>query len=286
MIVVTGATGQFGRQVIEQLVKRGVPAEQIVAAVRTPDKAADLAALGVELRVADYDRPETLASAFAGADKVLLVSSTGPNDLRITQHAAAINAAKAAGVGLLAYTSVVQADTNPLGLAQVHREAEQAIKRSGLPAVLLRNSWYTENYTGDLAGAAQRGAIIGSAGQGRVASAARADFAEAAAVVLTLDDQAGKVYELTGDTAWTLPELAAETAARSGAEVGYTDLPAEEYAQILTSFGLPDFVVELIVDADVQVSQGALATVTDDLSRLLDRPTTPLSATVAAALAG
>lgn len=286
MIVVTGATGQFGRQVIEQLVKRGIPTAQIAAAVRTPDKAADLAALGVELRVADYDRPETLASAFAGADKVLLVSSTGPDELRITQHAAAIDAAKEAGVGLLAYTSVVQADSNPLGLARVHREAEQAIKRSGLPAVLLRNSWYTENYTGDLAGAAQRGAIIGSAGQGRVASAARADFAEAAAVVLTLDDQAGKVYELTGDTAWTLPELAAETAVQSGAEVGYTDLPAEEYARILTSFGLPDFVVELIVDADVQVSRGALAIVTGDLSRLLGRPTTPLSATVAAALAG
>ncbi|CAL9327976.1 Quinone oxidoreductase 2 [Streptomyces sp. enrichment culture] len=284
MIVVTGATGQFGRQVIEHLLERGVPAGQIAAAVRTPAKAADLAARGVEVRLADYERPETLLSAFDGADKLLLVSSTGPDDARIVQHRAAIEAAAKTGVGLIAYTSVTAAPTSPLGLARVHRDTEQAIAESGLPAVLLRNGWYTENYTATLPEAVARGAIAGSAGQGRIASATRADFAEAAAVVLTRDEQAGKVYELTGDTAWSLPELAAETAAQSGKPVTYTDLPAKQYRQILTDAGLPGFVIDLIVDADVQVSRGALAHVTTDLSALLGRPTTPLSTAVTQAL--
>ncbi|CAL9328216.1 Quinone oxidoreductase 2 [Streptomyces sp. enrichment culture] len=284
MIVVTGATGQFGHQVIEHLLERGVPAEQIAAAVRTPAKAADLAARGVEVRLADYERPETLLSAFDGADKLLLVSSTGPDDARIVQHRAAIEAAAKTGVGLIAYTSVTAAPTSPLGLARVHRDTEQAIAESGLPAVLLRNGWYTENYTATLPEAVARGAIAGSAGQGRIASATRADFAEAAAVVLTRDEQAGKVYELTGDTTWSLPELAAETAAQSGKPVTYTDLPAKQYRQILTDAGLPGFVIDLIVDADVQVSRGALAHVTTDLSSLLGRPTTPLSTAVTQAL--
>ncbi|MCC3650571.1 SDR family oxidoreductase [Streptomyces sp. S07_1.15] len=285
MIVVTGATGQFGRQVIEHLLQRGVPADRIAAAVRTPAKAADLAAQGVDIRLADYDRPETLLTAFAGADKLLLVSSTGPDDARVAQHRAAVETAAKAGVGLIAYTSVIGAPANPLGLARVHRDTEQAIADSGLPAVLLRNGWYTENYTAALPEAVERGALAGSAGRGRIASAARADFAEAAAVVLTRDDQAGKVYELTGDTAWSLPELAAESAAQSGRPVTYTDLPAEQYRQILAGAGLPDFVTDLIVDADVQVSHGALAGVTADLRGLLGRPTTPLSTVVTQALA-
>ncbi|MGW0549492.1 SDR family oxidoreductase [Streptomyces altiplanensis] len=285
MIVVTGATGQFGRQVIEHLLQRGVPAGQIAAAVRTPAKAADLAALGVDVRLADYERPETLPTAFAGADKLLLVSSTGPDDTRIVQHRAAVDAAAKTGVGLIAYTSVTGAPTNPLGLARVHRDTEQAIADSGLPAVLLRNGWYTENYTATLPDAVARGAIAGSAGQGRIASAARADFAEAAAVVLTRDDQAGKVYDLTGDAAWSLPELAAESAAQSGKPVTYADLPAEQYRQILTGAGLPGFVTDLIVDADVKISHGALAGVTTDLSGLLGRPTTPLATAVTQALA-
>ncbi len=285
MIVVTGATGQFGRQVVEHLLQRGVPAGQIAAAVRTPAKAADLAALGVDIRLADYERPETLLTAFAGADKLLLVSSTGPDDTRIVQHRAAVDAAAKTGVGLIAYTSVTGAPTNPLGLARVHRDTEQAIADSGLPAVLLRNGWYTENYTATLPDAVARGAIAGSASQGRIASATRADFAEAAAVVLTRDDQAGKVYDLTGDAAWSLPELAAESAAQSGKQVTYADLPAEQYRQILTGAGLPGFVADLIVDADVQVSHGALAAVTTDLSGLLGRPATPLSTAVTQALA-
>ena len=285
MIVVTGATGAFGRQVVEQLIDRDSPASDIVAAVRNTEKAADLAARGVQIRVADYDRPDTLVAAFTGADTLLLVSSTGPDDERIRQHRASVTAAVQAGVGLLAYTSVVNADTSPLGLSQVHRDTEAAIAESGLPAVLLRNGWYTENYTASLAGSIERGSIPGSAGDGRVASATRADLAEAAAIVLTREDQAGRTYELTGDTAWSLPELAAEAARQSGRAVSYLDLPPAKYSEILTAVGLPAFLVELLVDADIQVSEGALASVTPALRDLLGRPTTPLAQSVTEALA-
>lgn len=286
MIVVTGATGQFGRLAVENLRKRGVPAAEITVAVRDTDKAADLLAEGVTVREADYDRPETLVPAFTGADKLLFVSANGPDDLRITQHRAVVTAARQAGVGLVAYTSITEADTNPIGLSRVHRDTEAALADAGLPTVLLRNGWYTENYTANLPGSVERGAIVGSAGDGRIASATRADLAEAAAVVLTRENQAGKVYELTGDTAWTPAELAAEATAVSGTDVVYTDLPAEQYADILTGAGLPGFLVELLVDADVKISQGALAKVTGDLSALLGRPTTSLTDAVTAALKG
>ncbi|MDT0264798.1 NAD(P)H-binding protein [Streptomyces sp. DSM 44915] len=285
MIVVTGATGGLGNGVVRGLLARGVPAGEVVAAVRAPEKAADLAALGVTVRHADYDRPETLEPAFAGAAKLLLVSSVGTDEVRLAQHRAVLAAAGRAGVRLLAYTSLVEADTNPLGLAGTHRATERAIAESGLPHVLLRNGWYTENYLWRLPAAVARGELLGSGGEGRVAAAARADFAEAAAEVLTLDDQAGRVYELTGDTAWTAAELAAEAAAATGRPVAYRDIPGEEYAATLAAAGLPPFAVDLFVDADLRVSEGALATVSDDLAKLLGRPTTPLAASVAAALA-
>lgn len=285
MFVVTGATGHFGFQVIEHLIRSGVPASRIVAAVRTPAKATGLANLGVEIRAADYDRPATLEAAFTGADKILLVSSTGSDEVRLAQHRAAIDVADKAGVSLFAYTSVTGAPTNPMGLARVHRATEQAITDSGLPAVLLRNGWYTENHTAALPRAVADGVLAGSAGRGRIASATRAELAEAAARVLTLDDQAGRIYDLTGDTAWTLPELAAEAAARTGGPVTYTDLPAEQYRRILHRAGLPGPAVELIVDADVHISHGALAHTTSDLSRLLGRPTASLTQAVAQALA-
>ncbi|MFB7031973.1 MULTISPECIES: SDR family oxidoreductase [unclassified Streptomyces] len=280
MIVVTGATGQYGREVIEHLLRRGVPAAEIVAAVRTPAKATTLAALGVEVRHADYDRPETLPTALAGADKLLLVSSTGSDPVRIAQHRAIIDAAAEAEAGLVAYTSVTRAPTNPMTLARVHRDTEQALTDSGLPAVLLRNGWYTENHTAPLPDAVAHGTLAGSAGQGRIASATRSDLAEAAAVILTLDDQAGKIYDLTGDTAWTLPDLAAACAAHTGKPVTYTDLPAEQYWQILTQASLPSHTADLIVDADLYISHGALAHVTGDLSQILGRPTTPMATVV------
>ncbi|MGW5386089.1 SDR family oxidoreductase [Nocardia sp. NPDC003963] len=285
MLVVTGATGQFGRLAVEALLRRGVPAAQLAVAVRDTARAADLAERGITVREADYDRPETLAPAFAGADKLLFVSANGPDDLRIVQHAAVVDAARQAGAGLVAYTSIVSADSNPLALARVHRDTEARLRAAGLPTVLLRNGWYTENYTATLADSIRRGTIVGAAGRGAIASATRADMAEAAAVVLTSpDDQAGRIYELTGATAWTLDELAAAATAASGEKVIYTDLPAAQYAEILNGAGLPDFLVELLVDADTRIAEGALAAVTPDLARLLGRPATPLTVAVAAAI--
>jgi NAD(P)H dehydrogenase (quinone) len=285
MIVVTGATGQLGRLVVDSLLKRGVAPADLAVAVRTPDRAADLAELGIEVREADFDRPETLTVAFKGADKLLLISANGTDEERIGQHKNAIAAAAEAGVGQIVYTSLFNAADSTLGLAQVHRAAEAGIAATGLPSVILRNGWYTENYTAALAGAVERGAVAGSAGEGRIAGAARADYAEAAAAVLAGEGHTGKVYELTGDTAWSLTDLAAAAAAHSGTQVVYADMPAEDYTAILNTVGLPPFLVELLVDADVQISKGALATTTGDLSALIGRPTTPLSVSVAEALA-
>ncbi|MFC7471775.1 NAD(P)H-binding protein [Actinomadura keratinilytica] len=210
----------------------------MAAAVRTPARAASLAARGVEIRTADYDRPRTLRTALAGATKVLLVSSTGPDEVRVAQHRAVIDAAREAGVELFAYTSVTDAPANPMGLARVHRDTEAALAASGLPVALLRNGWYTENHTGTLRDAVARGVLAGSAGTGRIAFASRAELAEAAARVLTLDGQGGRVYDLTGDTAWTLAEGAAEAAAQTGTPVAYQDLPPEAYHRLLTQAGL------------------------------------------------
>jgi len=286
MIVVTGATGQYGRLVVEALLDRGAPASDIAVAVRTPARAADLAARGVEVREADYARPDTLVPAFTGADKLLFVSSSGPDVARQNQHANVIAAAVEARVGLLVYTSVFDAPNNPMGLAAAHRETEAGIAASGLPNVLLRNGWYTENHTGDLPGTVERGVLASATGNGRIASATRADYAQAAAVVLTRDDQAGKVYQLTGDTTWSLTELADLAAARSGRSVAHTPLSEEAYAQVLIGAGLPPFMAHLLADADAAIAGGALSTTTPDLSGLLGRPTTPLADTVAVALKG
>jgi NAD(P)H dehydrogenase (quinone) len=256
MIVVTGATGQLGRLVIKALLKTQ-PASDIVAAVRSPEKAADLAALGVQVRRADYNEPATLDTAFKGADKVLLISSSELGR-RAVQHRAAINAAKRNGVQLIGYTSVLRADTSPLGLADEHRETEGALRASGVPFVLLRNGWYTENYLRSLAAALEHGAILGSADDGKIASAARADYAEAAALVMTRDAQAGRVYELAGDSAYTLTELAAEVTRQSGKKVEYQNLSEADYKAALVGVGLPEVVAALLSDSDAAASKGAL----------------------------
>jgi NAD(P)H dehydrogenase (quinone) len=284
MIAITGATGQLGRLVIHNLLK-SVPAAQIVAAVRSPDKAADLAALGVQVRQADYAQPATLATAFQGVDKLLLISSSEVGQ-RARQHAAVIAAAQEAGVKLLAYTSILHADRSPLGLADEHRETEAMLRASDLPHVLLRNGWYTENYTASVPAALQYGAVMGSAKDGRIASAARADYAAAAAAVLTREGQAGRVYELAGDSAYTLAELAAEIARQSGKPVVYNDLPEAAYAAALVQAGLPEGFAALLADSDVGASQGALFDDGHQLSALIGRPTTPLAAVVKVALMG
>lgn len=285
MIAVTGASGQLGHQVINHLIGQGVPAAEIIAVDLESPKAAALADLGVQVRFADYNSPETLRPAFVGADKVLLISApTGADDVRVRQHQAVIDAVVEAGAGLIAYTSVTRAPTNTMGLAPVHRATEEAIAKCGLPSVILRNGWYAENHTLALRDAVARGALVGSAGSGRMAAASRADLAEAAAIILTREDEAGKVYDLAGDTAWTLEELAAEAAAQSGTPVAYADLPAEQYRAILQQAGLPEPVVELIVDSDVAIAGGTLDFVTNDLSTVLGRPATPMAISVTQAL--
>ena len=284
MIVVTGATGQLGRLVIDALLET-VPASSIVAAVRSPEKAAALAARGGVVRQADYTQAETLDSALAGAEKLLLISSSEIGQ-RVPQHRAVIEAAKRAGIKLIAYTSILRADTSPLGLATEHAQTEALLKASGLPFVLLRNGWYTENYAASVPAALAHGAVLGSAGNGRISSAARIDYAAAAALVMTREHQAGRVYELSGDASYTLTELAAEIARQSGKAVAYQNLPEADYKAALIGFGLPEPVAQLLADSDTGASQGGLLGEGRQLSTLIGRPTTPLAATIAAAVRG
>jgi NAD(P)H dehydrogenase (quinone) len=283
-IAITGATGQLGRLVIQSLLRRGVPAADLIAAVRTPAKAADLAALGVQVRQADYTRPDTLAAALQGVDRLLLISSSEVGQ-RTAQHRAAIDAAQAAGVKLVAYTSLLRADTSPLGLAAEHVATEALLRESGLPTVLLRNGWYTENYLASAPVALQHGAVLGSAKDGRIAAATRADYAEAAAVAISGEGQAGRTYELAGDAAWTLADFAAELARQSGKPVVYKDLPEADYAAVLVQAGLPQGFADLLADSDAGASRGGLFDDSRTLSRLIGRPTTPLADAVKAALA-
>ena len=285
MIVITGATGQLGQLVIQSLLTK-VPASQIVAAVRNPARASDLAALGVQVRKADYTDPASLEAAFQGAEKVLLISSSELGK-RAPQHRNAIDAAKKAGVALFAYTSILHADTSPLGLAAEHVATEAYLRESGLPFVLLRNGWYTENYLASVQPALQHGAFIGSAGEGSIASAARADYAEAAAVALTAlaPAQAGKVYELAGDDSYTLADFAAELSRQSGKSIPYVNLPEADYKAALLGAGLPEPIADLLADSDVGASKGGLFDDQRQLSTLIGRPTTSLATLMQAALA-
>lgn len=283
MIAVTGATGQLGRLVIEALLKK-VPAEQIIAAVRSPEKAADLAAKGVTVRKADYSQPETLMSALSGVDKLLLISGSEVGQ-REAQHQAVINAAKSASVKFISYTSLLHADSSPLGLGVEHRATEALLQASGIPFALLRNGWYTENYAASIAPALTHHAFIGSAGEGRIASAARRDYADAAAEVISRDDQAGKIYELAGDDSYTLAEFAAEIARQSGEQVDYVNLSPAEFAAALKGAGLPDGLAEMLADSDKGASQGGLFDDSRSLSKLIGRATTPWQEVIKATLA-
>ena len=278
-IGVTGATGQLGRLVVEKL-KAKVAAESIVALVRTPEKAADL---GVEARVFDYTQPENLVASLQGVDKLLLISGNEIGQ-RLPQHKAVIEAAKQAGVKQIFYTSILHADTSSLELAGEHIATESAIKASGLVYTILRNGWYTENYTGSAKGAVGAGAFIGCAGDGKIASAARVDCAEAAAVILTGEGHENKIYELAGDEAYTLAELAAEISLQTGKNIPYNNLTETQYADILKSFGLPEGVANMLADSDTGASMGDLFDNTKQLSALIGRPTTPLAKVLADAL--
>jgi NAD(P)H dehydrogenase (quinone) len=282
MIVITGASGQLGRLVIEELLK-SVPANQLVAAVRTPEKVDDLAKLGVVVRKADYNDLHLLQKAFAGADKVLLISSSEIGQ-RAQQHANAIEAAKNAGVQLIAYTSILHADTTPLSLGEEHKKTENLLKKAGIPHVLLRNGWYTENYTSGITYALQSGVVMDCAGNGKISSAARADFAAAAAAVLITDNQADKVYELAGDEAFTLNDFAAELSRQSGKTIKYNNVTEAEYATALKNAGLPEVLATLLADSGTGASEGGLFDSSKTLSKLINRPTTSLSEVIKQAL--
>jgi NAD(P)H dehydrogenase (quinone) len=283
MIVITGASGQLGRLVVDELLK-SVPTSELSAAVRSPEKVEDLATIGVQVRQADYNRPDTLERAFSDADKVLLISSSEVGQ-RTPQHANVIAASKKAGVRLLAYTSILHADTTPLALGAEHKQTEALLAESGVPYVVLRNGWYTENYAAGIPAALQHGAVFGCAGQGLISSAARADYAAAAAAVLLADDQAGNVYELAGDEAYTLAEFAAEVAKQTGKAVVYQEMPESEYANVLKGAGIPDGMAQLLAQSDTGASKGGLFDGSKTLSRLIGRPTTPLSEVVKQTLA-
>ncbi|MFJ3880062.1 NAD(P)H-binding protein [Streptomyces sp. NPDC090077] len=282
-IVVTGATGSLGRLVVEELLHR-VPAAELAVVVRNAEKAADLAARGIEVRVADYDDPAALAGAFRAGDRVLLISGSEVGR-RVPQHTAVIDAAAAAGVAQLAYTGILGGPEADFELAAEHKATERAILDSGLPHTFLRNGWYHENYTAQLPAVLEHGAVVGSAGEGRIASAARADYAAAAAAVLTGEGHLGRVYELSGDTAWSLGEYAAEVARQSGREVSYAAVPADAHLTVLTGAGVPEPFAAILVDVDAAISRGRLAGTSGDLSRLIGRPTTPVAEAIAGALA-
>jgi len=275
-IAITGATGQLGRLVIDKLKARVDPG-QIVALARTPAKGADL---GVPVREADYARPETLQKALKEVETLLLISSSEVGQ-RAEQHRNVIEAAKAAGVRRIVYTSLLHADVSPLSLAEEHRTTEADLAASGIPHTLLRNGWYTENYTGGVPGAVSAGALIGSARDGKISSAARADYAEAAAVVVSSEGHVGKTYELAGDQAWTLAELASEVSRQTGRDIPYKDLAEADYAAALMGVGLPEPLAQAIAGFDAAAAGGALFDDSRQLSALIGRPTTPLSNSVA-----
>ena len=278
MIAITGATGQLGQQVFANLLNT-TAANQLVAVVRNPAKAEALSQKGVVIRQADYGDEAALTRALQGVDKLLIISSSEVGQ-RAPQHRNIINAAKAAGVKFIAYTSLLHADTSPLGLADEHVATEKMLADSGIPYALLRNGWYTENYLASAPPALEHGVFIGAAGEGKIASATRADYAAAAARVITEDGHAGKVYELAGDHGWTLSELAAELAKQSGKNVVYQNLSQADFAAALKSVGLPAGLADMLADSDVGASKGGLFDDSHTLSKLIGRPSTSLAESV------
>ena len=278
MIAITGATGQLGQHVIESLLKT-VPASQIVAIVRNPAKATALSQQGITVRQADYSDEAAFTTALQGIDKLLLISSSEVGQ-RAPQHRNVINAAKAAHVKFIAYTSLLHADTSPLGLADEHVATEQMLAESGIAYALLRNGWYTENYLASAPAALEHGVFIGAADEGKIASATRADYAAAAARVISEDGHAGKTYELAGDAGWTLSQLAAELAKQSGKKVVYQNLSEADFAAALKGVGLPAGLADMLADSDTGASKGGLFDDSHTLSKLIGRPTTSLAGSV------
>lgn len=282
MIAITGATGQLGQLVIEHLLKT-VPADQLVAVVRHPAKAEALSQQGIHVRQGDYTDQATLTTALQGVEKLLLISSSEVGQ-REAQHQNVINAAKAAGVKFIAYTSLLHADHSPLGLHVEHVATENALAASGIPYALLRNGWYIENYLASVPPALEHGVFIGAAGEGKIAAAPRADYAAAAAHVIASKGHSGKVYELAGDHAWTLSDLVAELSRQSGKTVSYQNLSEADFAAALKSVGLPAGLADMLADSDAGAAKGGLFDDSHTLSQLIGRPTTPLAESIKAIL--
>ena len=282
MIAVTGANGQLGRLVIRALLKSVAPTK-VIATVRNRDKAAELVASGVEVRLADYDRPETLEMALAGVEKVLLISGNAVGK-RVPQHRAVIEAARKAGVRLFGYTSVLRAPSTALAVGPEHRETEALIKSSGINWVILRNGWYSENYVNRAAAAAGSGVLVGCAGEGRISAATRADYAAAAAAALTKPDQAGRTYELAGDDSFTLPQFTSELSKQLERKITYRNVTEDEFRGTLEAGGIPSIYAALMAKSDAATSEGALLETSRQLSGLIGRPTTPVGAVIAEAI--
>lgn len=282
-ITVTGTSGHLGRLAVLALLERGVPADGIIAVARDTAKVADLSDLGVEVRRGDYDDPASLREALSGTDRLVLVSGSELGQ-RVPQHRNVVDAAKREGVSLIVYTSAPHADSSGLQLAAEHLATEEIIRASGMPFVLLRNSWYLENYTAQIGQHLEHAAVYGAAGDGRISGAARRDYAEAAAVVVAEDGHQGKVYELGGDEAFTMAQYAAELSSASGTTVEYRNLPVEDYASLLVGVGLPEPVAGIYADSDAGIARGELFVDTGDLSRLIGRPTTTLEESIKLAL--
>ncbi|MXP26203.1 NAD(P)H-binding protein [Altererythrobacter indicus] len=281
MYGVTGATGKLGHFVLDELLQK-VAAKEVVAFARDPAKLADYAAMGVDVRAADYDQPEKLPAAFDGVDRLLLISGSALGE-RPRQHQAVIDAAKAAGVSYMAYTSILDAPNTPIKLGEEHRATEKSLAESGLTYDLLRNGWYNENYIGSLGPQIEAGVITGAAGKGKISSASRSDLAAGAATVL-VNGKGGDIYELAGDTAWTMDEFAAEVSRQSGKPVKYVDMSEADYTQSLEQVGLPDFIAKVVANSGYSTSKDALFNDSGTLGKLIGRPTTPISQTIAKAL--
>lgn len=273
-ILVTGATGKLGRKVAETLLGT-VPAEQLAVSVRDPQKAEDLRARGVDVRQGNFDHPETLATAFAGVDRLLLISADGDNETRIRQHGNAVEAAQRAGVGFIAYTSLANAMESPIFLAPTHRATEEAIRKTGIPYAFLRNNWYLENEISGIQGVMAGAPWVTSAGSGKVGWALQQDYAEAAAAVLTGSGHENKIYELSGKLL-TQEELASALGAVLGKEVPVQQVDDAAYAEIMKGAGVPDFVIPMLVGIQEGIRSGALEVESGDFEKLLDRPLAPI----------
>lgn len=283
-ILVTGSTGGLGRHVINQLLETGIESSKIAALARDSDKATELDERGIDVRIGDYTEPDALRAALEGIDRLLLISSSEVGEQRVEQHRNVVEAAEEQDVGFVAYTSGLNADTSPMSIAEEHRETEALIRDSGIPYTLLRNGMYIENHTEQLDQALEQGAFVGCANGGRISAATRQDFAEAAVTVLTEEGHKGGVYELGGDEAFTMDELAEEVSQQSDTEVVYHDFSQEEYLNTLVEQDVPEWQASVLVELDQEIAEGGSYTESDDLRRLIGRPTTPLGDAVASAL--